>query len=359
MNTGRNPDLPPPLPDAGRVDWVDLYRGLAILLVVAGHVARGLGKPGIWHFEGSGLDRWLYAFHMPAFFFASGLFLGRSMEKGPGRFLSDKLRAVLYPYVLWSLIHLGLLSVVEGGSGGRPWLRILYDPPGNYWFLYVLFIVQMFYLVTAAVGGRRAFWLLCLLAWAVEPAKPLDGLSTHLWAWHNVMKYGVYVALGDYVAWRRYEAYARPADCRLYALIFFALMTFMVALGASKDTPWLDLPLAIAGIQGLWELSIGLDNRRNMDWLRFLGRRSLEIYVAHGVALAAMRQTLLTLGVTGPWTHFALGMLAGILVPLALWRTCDRLKFPYLFRFGKAAPTATSIVRGGWGGRKSTASRLT
>src|SRR4051812_19062159 len=133
MSTSRNPDSPPPLPSASRLGWVDLFRGIAIILVVAGHVARGLAKPGVWYFEGSGLDRWLYAFHMPAFFFAAGLFLGRSMDKGAGRYLGDKLRAVLYPYLLWSAIQLLLLKWMGDGSEAPSWERLLYEPVGNYW----------------------------------------------------------------------------------------------------------------------------------------------------------------------------------------------------------------------------------
>src|SRR5262249_26319087 len=65
-----------------RVQWVDAARGLAILLVVFGHAAGGL-------IDASGSDsalplRYLflgvYTFHMPVFFFLSGLFVEQRLE---------------------------------------------------------------------------------------------------------------------------------------------------------------------------------------------------------------------------------------------------------------------------------------
>lgn len=47
-----------------REHYIDVMRGLAMCLVVVGHL-------GIQ----SGLTQFIYAFHMPAFFFVSGLTL--------------------------------------------------------------------------------------------------------------------------------------------------------------------------------------------------------------------------------------------------------------------------------------------
>jgi len=42
-----------------RIDWIDIYKGIMIALVVVGHAT---GK----------FNSWIYQFHMVAFFFISG-----------------------------------------------------------------------------------------------------------------------------------------------------------------------------------------------------------------------------------------------------------------------------------------------
>jgi fucose 4-O-acetylase-like acetyltransferase len=42
-----------------RIEWVDIYKGLAIILVLMGHAD-------------SPLNKYIYLFHMAAFFFISG-----------------------------------------------------------------------------------------------------------------------------------------------------------------------------------------------------------------------------------------------------------------------------------------------
>ncbi|MDZ1963948.1 acyltransferase family protein, partial [Klebsiella pneumoniae] len=62
-----------------RETWVDYAKGIGIILVVFGHANRGLYSSGIYispeiyHY----LDNVIYSFHMPLFFFLSGLFFVR------------------------------------------------------------------------------------------------------------------------------------------------------------------------------------------------------------------------------------------------------------------------------------------
>jgi hypothetical protein len=79
----------PPIPARGpnrRIGWIDATRGIGIILVVYGHAERSLvtadlfpPTPGILR-----QDELIYAFHTPLFFLLSGLFAGRSAERGGG-----------------------------------------------------------------------------------------------------------------------------------------------------------------------------------------------------------------------------------------------------------------------------------
>ncbi len=320
-----------------RIGWVDVFRGLAILLVVFGHCGRGLDKAGLMHFEHGFIDRFIYSFHMPAFFFAAGLFAGRSLFKGLGRYLGDKLRTVLYPYVLWSIIHILALKYLPGANAqyqSDMWEQIAYRPVGNYWFLYVLFLIQMAFLcVRPLPRGPLLFYILCVTAWGFESAGALEHWLPHAqwWPLHNVLKYGIYFAAGDAMMTLTEAPATWPRDSATFSMVFFAGLGLLIGMGHSYENGWWDIALAFAGIQGLWELSVALDIW-NIQWLRVLGQRSLEIFVAHNLATAAMRVALMKMGVTSETIHLLLGTTAGIVGPLMLCWVCAKLRFPWLFR---------------------------
>lgn len=62
----------PPAPSLFRQDWPDLARGIGIVLVVIGHVWRGLMATGLPIDPGlfAAVDGLIYAFHMPLFSFS-------------------------------------------------------------------------------------------------------------------------------------------------------------------------------------------------------------------------------------------------------------------------------------------------
>ncbi|WP_252390436.1 acyltransferase family protein, partial [Escherichia coli] len=50
------------------------------------------------------IDSLIYSFHMPLFFFLSGLFLMKSLQvRGLPYFIFNKIDTILYPYLIWSV----------------------------------------------------------------------------------------------------------------------------------------------------------------------------------------------------------------------------------------------------------------
>ena len=63
------------------VKWVNIAKGIAIFLVVYGHVIEGLAEGG-YEFASYEMQHGIiYAFHMPLFFFLSGLFLNKIVNR--------------------------------------------------------------------------------------------------------------------------------------------------------------------------------------------------------------------------------------------------------------------------------------
>ena len=57
--------------EKSRVEYIDLFRAIGIILMIMGHIKFG-----------SHFDKWIHAFHMPMFFFISGWFYRRKDSVG-------------------------------------------------------------------------------------------------------------------------------------------------------------------------------------------------------------------------------------------------------------------------------------
>lgn len=131
-----------------REAWVDYAKGIGIILVVFGHANRGLYSAGIQLSGSSYLltDSIIYSFHMPLFFFLSGLFFTQSLDKkGKTSFVISKIDTIVYPYVVWSLLQ-GMVEVLLSRYTNNPSslgdvLSLFTHPRAQFWFLYALFMV--------------------------------------------------------------------------------------------------------------------------------------------------------------------------------------------------------------------------
>ena len=160
-----------------RIEWVDIAKGIAIVLVCLGH--RNI--PG-W------LLKWIYSFHMPVFFFLAGYTTRYSSYKDWGDFLKRKTRGLIIPYLslglvyilvefIWALLYKKTIPTSVGGIllWFAPYFRKLFlgRGIGSSWFIVALLVVEFIayglsfvprykYLLTALLGVL-GFWLNSIL----------------------------------------------------------------------------------------------------------------------------------------------------------------------------------------------------
>ena len=337
MRTVDNATAFAPMESLGRVNWVDTAKGVGIILVVLGHVMRGLVNSQIWSATPTNrfFDGWIYAFHMPLFFFLSGLFVVRSLKKPWLSFLSEKLRTLAYPYFVWSTITLIIKSplgaITNRANGLTELPLILYRPVEQYWFLYSLFVL----LVLISVLLRLRFGILAVLGLAILIYPGVLPLSNYGWVvMAEASTYAIYIALGVIVG--------STVNLRTIAtqpvsrLLIIGVMGFAIAaLGGVSDLPYRDALaplLAFAGTSAVVATAALLDGTRLGPALRLLGKYSLEIYVAHTIASAGIRIALLKFAnIAAPMPQIALGTLAGLYLPILLVQIFNRLGFRYAF----------------------------
>ena len=157
-----------------RYEWVDYAKAIGILLVVYGHVARGLVSAGIMMDSSlhQYVDSIIYTFHMPLFFFLSGLFLTASFKsKGFSRVVGSKIDTIVYPYILWSLLQGGVEVVLSTHTNGNVTIgevmSLFTSPRAQFWFLYALFLVFLTSLGALYFFGVKVLPVLLVLSAAL------------------------------------------------------------------------------------------------------------------------------------------------------------------------------------------------
>jgi len=152
-----------------RVPYVDIAKGIGIILVVMGHNDFALIAPFA--------HKLIYSFHMPMFFFMSGMFFKPDMPFL--NFITNRFHRVLKPFLaILLLIFFASLSFSKISLliAGRRLIKAMYGS-GYYidwvqlWFLPHLFAVSLFaYFFFQVVKGMRPQWLRWILLAALYTA---------------------------------------------------------------------------------------------------------------------------------------------------------------------------------------------
>lgn len=151
----------------GRIKEVDIAKGVGILLVVIGHLIDQFDV------EGQIVYRFIYLFHMPLFFFLSGMFF-REEEKFSVFFIK-KFKRLFVPFALANLFFFAVemtRAYILGDryDGSLGWVSLPYSVFGlgtvpsmlvhSTWFILALFRIYILYWLLDKLLGNRKLLLL-------------------------------------------------------------------------------------------------------------------------------------------------------------------------------------------------------
>lgn len=170
-----------------RIEWLDIFKGIMILLVVVGH-ATGKFNP------------WIYQFHMAAFFWASG-YLSNIERKNDISLVVKKFMTLIIPYLFLALLgifvnalinYLGYHKFLFGTEfiGITKSIRELFlngnlyvQYWGTFWFLLTLFAVEVLQFVVFHINNKKinmVYFFISLLLFFCGYAIVGTGMNTHL-----------------------------------------------------------------------------------------------------------------------------------------------------------------------------------
>lgn len=298
-----------------RTDWIDIYKGLGILLMVTGHAT---GR----------FNTIIYQFHMAAFFVIAGVTF--NYKKETLVILEKKVKALLFPYwmafllslmLVWVFIHTGLWKFLFESDfvGFQVCIREFFKKGDIYiswlgasWFLVVLFGIYMLQTVLCKLKTSNILYfatsLLLFLFGYYLAGNKIESYYFNL-PWDLILVGQFYFTVG--VIAKESDVYELLVQKKSYmgiSLVFSCTALFLLrGFGNIIDfpsrrigNPLYNIVGAVSGSLLLTVLSIFLSDytQRLKKGLCYIGKNTLGIMLWHFLGFKLSYCLLHVLGIT-------------------------------------------------------------
>ena len=280
-----------------RLPYIDYIKAIGIILVIIGHI----------NFANADCKTWIYSFHMPLFFFASGLVVNVKKKRDKDielHFLYSKIGNLLYPYFVWAIIYAplsikNLLKILYGSYESIIKAKSL----SSLWFLPVMFLTVCFFELFVYIQKKTKiqsnlfYSMIIIITFMIGLILPnlefgypmgIDVVFTSL---------GFY-SIGHFI--RPAIDYVRKKEKKYIILPIVCIITFVLTLSyqwneinensyilmatAQYGNYLLFVTCALCGCLFIASLSLLLEyihNQKFTDILTYIGRNTLIIFFIH------------------------------------------------------------------------------
>lgn len=282
-----------------RIGWPDVAKGVCIILVVLWHVVT---KHAI-EVEGAGpvTDAWatlnaqLLPLRMPLFFLISGMFAGRAVNAPAATSWRRRAGRLAGVYVIWVVIQTFVLALTPDfdtarAENGWQLLAQLTISPTNLWYLLALAVYLLIARLVRHVPTAVVLPVAFVMA-AVAAAGVIPDLG-NLWQLvQNLFFFLVGLRLRPVI--ERFAAASGPLRTLMLEAAYVAAVGAVGGLGMRQWPGVWPLVAVVAvafGVAGcaMLDRGVGVIARP----LRWVGQRTLPIYVIHMIPLALIDGTL-------------------------------------------------------------------
>jgi fucose 4-O-acetylase-like acetyltransferase len=327
--------------------FIETLRGLAISLVVIGHVIGSASDGGMQVSDNSFMRYFYYTFiefiQMPLFTVIAGWVYALYPIK-PGNFLpfvKKKVYRIFIPMIVVGVSYFLLQYFIPGtnkkGNLSEIW-KLLIFPYTLYWYLYSLFLV---FIVIAIVDMKKLMnqisgWLIILIFSTVillirDHIIPVE--------YPNYLSYkGAIYLFPFFVLGIGLVRFRNIFQKRFFALI----ITFILIITCTiQQLAWFDIidfPVTKNNLTGLLIGTTGTVLLFNLNWqskwLVWLGAYSYSIFLFHAFSTAGGRIILKFAGINSVVLIFTISLACGLLLPVLAHKILNKSNWTSFFFLG-------------------------
>lgn len=297
-----------------RYDYLDIAKGLGILAVVWAHIM----LTGWSH-------RLIYAFHMPLFFFISGMLFRKDKYESASNFLKHRFLRLFIPYIAYSVatwlvwVAFRMIRHDEVASYWMPLAQTFISQGSGafmvhnsaLWFIPCLFATEIMYFFLSNMKEWTTLCLCILLAavsFILGSQFGDDYWMTPPWNFDAALIALPFYCLGNmltrHFSHKQMNEYAAQNKVKL--ILTTIVLTILLVLGAEffgecsmgsssyQCNGFIFMTRAIIGCASMIAFSLLMGNtlfgnNKVMDYVKYMGRTSLDVMCLHipvkGVAI--------------------------------------------------------------------------
>lgn len=322
-------------PSIRRIQWMDICKGICILLVILLH------STSYYKFKGGAVPdsitaivNFLSPIRMPSLIFLSGVMVNFSLRKGMRSFLQSRARTLLWPYLLWCVVWAFASNSIGKMVTAEWWL-------GGWYLWFLLFIIV--YSVIAVVIPTRYHLIVAGYAYLISLALE-DGTKygERMFFFMSVFFVGSFLGrnlpkLEEMLSWK-WNLAVLPAA--------LGILTYSAIDGPVRYSPH-DYGIIAVVVVMTMVLCYQLATRADLPRLAFLGRNSITIYLAHMPIIAVILTIFQAFKIDTFYPNFLASFTLSLLASIALihLRTRSRI-VDLLFAFpkGKDERKSSAVV---------------
>ena len=311
------------------------------------------------------LNIFFFSFRMPLFFIVSGLFFRLSLlKKGTGNFIRNRAQTILYPLIIWGIIHITLQLIfseyVNANRHPSDYFRLLYQPRSieQFWYLNALFSVSVLYAIvtTYARFSSTRQLVLGILFYAVAAYLHINDIEAGFIT--DVLFFYFFFAIGDAASGfmldpGNYKKIASYKTLFLVLPVFIIIQHYFTYLNLSHKNdyyvqnyqPALFAVAALVGGSFVLVVSFLLQKADKIRFLRVIGYHSLYIYVTNLMITASTRVLMVRfLHIDNVGLIVLVGTITGIIIPMVFYNLMVRMGAWWLFTLRKPMEESGSAV---------------
>ena len=279
---------------------IDILRGLAIILVVFGHITRI-----------SWLNHYIWEFHIPMFFVISGYLYNPDKFKTFGACIKRKFKGLIVPYLIFGILTYLYWLLAEcrfRGTDLNAWeqfLGIFYgtrydhflDFNGPLWFIPCLFTMEIIFYFIEKLKRPLLILVICAVLFV------FGVFSKDYYPWlpfgMGAASIGIIFYVGGYFLRNIGEKielgklWISTHKLLVILIIIVLIVVQVLAVPYSKadlatretGNPFLYIGLAYLGVFIYWLISVLIKKSKLLEWL---GMNSLVIFALHGAVYRAL-----------------------------------------------------------------------
>lgn len=270
------------------LNWIDISKGITIVFMVAGHSS----LPNLW-------QQWIFSFHMPFFFFISGVMT--NWDYPVGLFIKRKTETLLKPFTIYSLINLVIYPFYSDDS----WSGFVCNTLCNGWGSLALWFVPVLYvgLLLGRIVTNRFVLLATILFFILGAILSFYGIVLP-WTLSSVPYACGFILIGRMA--RTWVIDRFPSFLSIAYRLTIGIVAFVSGLCCCQCFSQMDicnnkimplipkLLIALFGIYFILVLSITLDSKKNYveKVLAASGRYTFEILAFSQVIIMTINHNM-------------------------------------------------------------------